>query len=33
VLELFHHDLPADEHASHLEGWTAKLGSLATRHA
>jgi uncharacterized protein YndB with AHSA1/START domain len=28
VVELFHHDLPADAFASHLEGWRAKLAAL-----
>jgi uncharacterized protein YndB with AHSA1/START domain len=29
VVELFHHDLPADQLDSHLEGWTAMLDRLA----
>ena len=28
VVQLFHHDLPAEEFDSHLEGWTAKLDQL-----
>lgn len=28
LVELFHHDLPADAFDSHLEGWKAKLGTL-----
>jgi uncharacterized protein YndB with AHSA1/START domain len=28
VVQLFHHDLPAEEFDSHLEGWTAKLDRL-----
>jgi uncharacterized protein YndB with AHSA1/START domain len=28
VVELFHHDLPAEEFAAHLEGWTTMLGNL-----
>jgi uncharacterized protein YndB with AHSA1/START domain len=28
VVELFHHDLPAEEFDSHLAGWTAKLDQL-----
>jgi uncharacterized protein YndB with AHSA1/START domain len=28
VVELFHHDLPAEEFDSHLAGWTAKLDRL-----
>ena len=28
VVELFHHDLPAEEFDSHLEGWIAKLDQL-----
>jgi uncharacterized protein YndB with AHSA1/START domain len=28
VVELFHHDLPAEERDSHLQGWTAMLGQL-----
>ena len=28
VVELFHHDLPAEEFDSHLEGWIAKLDRL-----
>jgi uncharacterized protein YndB with AHSA1/START domain len=29
VVELFHHDLPADQLDNHLEGWTAMLDRLA----
>jgi uncharacterized protein YndB with AHSA1/START domain len=29
VVQLFHHDLPAEEFDSHLAGWTAKLDQLA----
>jgi uncharacterized protein YndB with AHSA1/START domain len=29
VVELFHHDLPVEEHDSHLDGWTTMLGRLA----
>jgi uncharacterized protein YndB with AHSA1/START domain len=28
VVELFHHDLPAEEFDGHLEGWTTKLDRL-----
>jgi uncharacterized protein YndB with AHSA1/START domain len=28
VVELFHHDLPAEEFDSHLKGWTAMLDRL-----
>jgi uncharacterized protein YndB with AHSA1/START domain len=28
VVELFHHDLPAEEFDSHLQGWIAKLDQL-----
>ena len=28
VVQLFHHDLPAEEFDSHLAGWTAKLDQL-----
>ena len=28
VVELFHHNLPAEEFDSHLEGWTTMLGRL-----
>jgi uncharacterized protein YndB with AHSA1/START domain len=28
VVELFHHELPAEEFDSHLAGWTAKLDQL-----
>jgi uncharacterized protein YndB with AHSA1/START domain len=28
VVELFHHDLPAEEFDSHLEGWTSMLDRL-----
>lgn len=29
IVELFHHDLPAEEFDSHLQGWMAKLDRLA----
>lgn len=29
LVELFHHDLPADDFDSHLEGWIAKLATFA----
>ncbi len=31
IVELFHHDLPAEERDSHREGWTEKLGRLVER--
>jgi uncharacterized protein YndB with AHSA1/START domain len=32
IVELFHHDLPADASESHLEGWTTRLDQLAKLH-
>jgi uncharacterized protein YndB with AHSA1/START domain len=29
IVELFHHDLPAEERDSHLKGWITMLGRLA----
>ena len=30
VVELTHRDLPVDRHASHRQGWTNRLGALAS---
>jgi uncharacterized protein YndB with AHSA1/START domain len=32
IVELFHHDLPAEEFDSHLEGWTTMLDRLLRVH-